>query len=92
MIVFEYRHRSVTLSAISLRWLNRISILLPQNDRLILSFRLRGLSTSSLFKNSLSLIQNVFDVHFYKKEHRFRSSVEDLFKAGGRGGVINGPN
>ena len=39
---------------ISLRCINRFSILLAQNDRLVLSFRLRGRSTSSLFKKSLS--------------------------------------
>ena len=54
MVVFEYSNRSVTLSTISLRCINGISILLAQNERVVLSFRLRGRSTSSLFKKSLS--------------------------------------
>ena len=43
-----------SVKGISLRCINRFSILLAQNDRLDLSFRLRGRSTSSLFKKSLS--------------------------------------
>ena len=50
----EKLYRSATLSTISLRCLDGISILLVQNDGLVLSFRFHGRSTSSLFKKSLS--------------------------------------
>ena len=42
-----------TLRMISLRCFNRFSSLLAQNDRLVLSFRLRGHSTSSFTKKFL---------------------------------------
>ena len=53
MFVFEILQRLYSLEDISAMY-QRNLYLLAQNDRLVLSFRLRGRSTSSLFKKSLS--------------------------------------
>ena len=51
---FPELKKVVTLSKISLRSISRFFILLAQNDRPFRSFRLRGRSTSSSFRKSLS--------------------------------------